>query len=175
MKTLATVAATLIGVVIAGGVVYGGYRLLQQPPEQAKVVAVKPIIKHWTTPKQECHQVAVQTRQPAADNNQLVGTALGAIAGGVLGHQVGGGHGKDAATAVGAIAGAYAGRKTQQHLQSNNTRTTYQQRCNTVKQPHSKQDGYKVTYEYQGTRTSVHMDNRPGATLPVENGKVVTQ
>lgn len=173
MKTLATVAATLVGVAVAGGIAYAGYSFTQAP-EYAQVVAIKPVIKHWTTPKQVCHQVAVQTRQPTtADGNQLIGTALGAIAGGVLGHQVGGGHGQDVATVVGAMAGAYAGRRTEQHLKSNNTQTTYQQRCTSVDQPHSKQDGYKVTYEYQGTRQSVHMAHKPGARLAVENGKVV--
>ena len=40
-----------------------------------------------------------------------VGTIVGAVAGGVLGHQVGGGHGKDIATVVGAVGGAYTGNQ----------------------------------------------------------------
>ena len=43
--------------------------------------------------------------------NSVVGTVLGGAAGGVLGHQIGGGKGKDVATAVGAVGGAYAGHE----------------------------------------------------------------
>lgn len=43
--------------------------------------------------------------------NSVVGTVLGGAAGGVVGHQIGGGHGKDIATAVGAAGGAYAGHE----------------------------------------------------------------
>jgi hypothetical protein len=50
------------------------------------------------------------------------GGALGMIAGGVagalLGHQVGGGHGKDLATIAGAAGGAYAGRKIEENARS---------------------------------------------------------
>lgn len=48
--------------------------------------------------------------QPKASG---VGAVGGAILGGVLGHQFGGGHGKDAMTAVGAIGGALAGNEVE--------------------------------------------------------------
>lgn len=40
-----------------------------------------------------------------------VGTGLGAVVGGVLGHQVGGGNGKKLATVAGALIGGYAGNE----------------------------------------------------------------
>lgn len=40
-----------------------------------------------------------------------VGTGLGAVVGGVLGHQVGGGNGKKLATVAGALLGGYAGNE----------------------------------------------------------------
>ena len=43
-----------------------------------------------------------------------LGMVLGGIAGGVLGHQVGSGRGKDLATVAGAVGGAYAGHQMQQ-------------------------------------------------------------
>ncbi len=51
--------------------------------------------------------------------------------GGLLGNQVGGGRGKKVATVAGAVGGGYAGNKTQEHLQQNNTYTTTERRCNT--------------------------------------------
>src|SRR5690606_23790951 len=41
------------------------------------------------------------------------GAILGAVVGGVLGHQVGGGSGKDAATAVGVVGGALIGNEVE--------------------------------------------------------------
>ena len=49
------------------------------------------------------------------------GAIVGGLAGGVLGHQVGGGRGKDAATVVGAVLGAIAG----DHLGNRNAPAQY--------------------------------------------------
>lgn len=49
------------------------------------------------------------------------GAVLGAIAGGVIGHQFGGGKGKDVATAAGAIAGGYGGHQAEKQIRA----TTY--------------------------------------------------
>lgn len=42
-------------------------------------------------------------------NGAALGTVIGAIAGGLIGHQVGGGRGKTAATVAGAVGGGFAG------------------------------------------------------------------
>jgi outer membrane lipoprotein SlyB len=47
-----------------------------------------------------------------------VGMIGGAVVGGLLGHQVGGGTGKTLATVGGAAAGAYAGNEVQKHVDS---------------------------------------------------------
>ena len=47
-----------------------------------------------------------------------MGTVAGAIVGGVAGHQVGGGSGKDLATVAGAIGGAFAGREVEARSKS---------------------------------------------------------
>lgn len=43
------------------------------------------------------------------NNGAALGTVIGAIAGGLIGHQVGGGRGKTAATVAGAVGGGFAG------------------------------------------------------------------
>jgi outer membrane lipoprotein SlyB len=47
-----------------------------------------------------------------------IGVIAGGVAGAVLGHQVGGGHGKDLATIAGAAGGAYAGHKIEENVRS---------------------------------------------------------
>lgn len=56
----------------------------------------------------------VQSIALAPQNNtgdSGAGTLAGAVIGGILGHQIGGGNGNTAATVLGAVGGAYAGRK----------------------------------------------------------------
>jgi outer membrane lipoprotein SlyB len=46
----------------------------------------------------------------------IAGTVVGALVGGVVGNQFGGGHGRDAATVIGALGGAYAGNQIGQRM-----------------------------------------------------------
>jgi outer membrane lipoprotein SlyB len=58
----------------------------------------------------------VESRQPYHADREApsaMGAVLGGIAGGVIGHQFGGGRGKDVATVAGALGGAYAGHQIQ--------------------------------------------------------------
>jgi outer membrane lipoprotein SlyB len=59
----------------------------------------------------DCGTVVSVTPVTVQGKASGVGAVGGAILGGVLGHQFGGGHGKDAMTAVGAIGGALAGNQ----------------------------------------------------------------
>ncbi|MDQ0142446.1 glycine zipper 2TM domain-containing protein [Cupriavidus necator] len=54
----------------------------------------------------------------------LLGTVIGGAAGGLLGHQVGGGRGQTAATIGGAVVGAVAGNQIEKRAGSN-TQTVY--------------------------------------------------
>ncbi|HEY0198756.1 MAG TPA: glycine zipper 2TM domain-containing protein [Rhodanobacter sp.] len=80
--------------------------------------------------RQVCHDVRVQDR--AKDNHQIAGTAVGAVAGGLLGHQIGGGKGKTLATVGGAVAGGYAGNRVQKNHQDNNAGYHIERRCHDV-------------------------------------------
>jgi len=74
----------------------------------------------------------VEVRDQPKDQHRIAGTAIGAVAGGLLGHQVGGGKGKTLATVGGAVAGGYAGNKIQQNHQENNGNTHIERRCRQV-------------------------------------------
>ncbi|MFK2902803.1 glycine zipper 2TM domain-containing protein [Dyella ginsengisoli] len=80
------------------------------------------------------HQVCedVRVANTAKDQHQIAGTAIGAVAGGLLGHQVGGGKGKTLATIGGAVAGGYAGKKVQEHHQEKDAGTHIERRCHWV-------------------------------------------
>lgn len=66
----------------------------------------------------ECGKVvAVRVVDQKGESTPL-GMIAGGVAGAVLGHQVGGGRGKDVATIAGAAGGAYAGHKVEEHMRS---------------------------------------------------------
>ena len=99
---------------------------------------------------------------------------LGAVAGGVIGHQFGGGRGKDVATVVGALGGGYAGNQVQGAMQDNDTYTTTQQRCKTVYDKSEKMLGYDVTYKIGDQQGKIRMDKDPGTQIPLDgNGQLI--
>ncbi|WP_150629299.1 glycine zipper 2TM domain-containing protein, partial [Pseudomonas fluorescens] len=103
-----------------------------------------------------------------------VGSVIGAVAGGLLGNQVGGGNGKKIATVAGAVGGGYAGNKVQEGMQERDTYTTTQTRCNTVNDISSKVIGYDVRYSLNGKEGKVRMDHEPGNEIAVDKeGKLI--
>lgn len=103
-----------IGVAAALGVAaVASLNVFERGPQYAQVVSATPIKETVKTPRQECRNVTVTHRRPVQDENRITGSVLGAVAGGVIGHQFGGGRGKDVATVVGALGGGYAGNQIQ--------------------------------------------------------------
>ena len=75
-----------------------------------------------------CRNVRVAHKE-SSDTHRIAGTAIGAVAGGLVGNQVGGGKGKTLATVAGAVGGGYAGNKIQQNNQRKHTYYTTERRC----------------------------------------------
>jgi uncharacterized protein YcfJ len=98
---------------------------------------------------------------------------VGAVVGGLLGNQIGGGNGKKIATVAGAVGGGYAGNQVQGRMQANDTYSTTETRCSTVTDPHQKIIGYEVKYDLDGTVGQVRMDRDPGQKIPVHDGRLV--
>ncbi|MGZ8901637.1 MAG: glycine zipper 2TM domain-containing protein [Limisphaerales bacterium] len=67
---------------------------------------------------QSCGTVESVREVAIAGTSNGVGAAGGAVVGGLLGNQVGGGHGKEAMTVVGAIGGALAGNHIEKRVKS---------------------------------------------------------
>jgi uncharacterized protein YcfJ len=167
----------LVGAVLgAVGVTAGGavatYNIVNAP-QYAEVLAVKPVMQTIKTPREVCKDVAVTRQAPVKDQHKIAGTAIGAVVGGLLGNQVGGGNGKKLATVAGAVGGGYAGNKVQGSMQANDTVTTTETRCSTVTDTSEKLVGYDVKYELDGKVSQVRMANDPGRQIPVKDGQLV--
>ena len=138
--------------------------------QYAKVVSVDPVRKTINTPKQVCHDETVTHTEEPKDKHQIAGTAIGAVLGGVLGHQVGGGKGKTLATVAGAVGGGYAGKRIEESRQQAKVTSSVERRCSTVNSSVTKIVGYDVRYEYKGVTRTVRMDHDPGDRVKVQEG-----
>ena len=167
------VIGSVFGAVVAtaGGAVAGYHAITAS--RGAEVVSVKALNKTIKTPRQECHDEQVTHTKPVKDHERLVGTGLGAVVGGLLGNQIGGGNGRALATVVGAVAGGYGGNKIQEKVQQGNTYTTTEQRCTTVYDIREVPVGYDVVYVLEGNHHHVRMDHDPGKRIPVKDGQIV--
>jgi len=161
-----------IAMVVLGAGAVTGYKTLTKPAF-ADVVAVKEIHETVVTPQEKCEDVQVQQQAPVKDEHRIAGTAIGAVAGGLLGSTVGGGKGKSVATVAGAAAGGYAGNRVQKNMQDKDVVTTTEHRCRTVQEKSQKLVGYDVNYRLDGKDGTVRTSFKPGATLPVKDGRVV--
>jgi uncharacterized protein YcfJ len=165
------IGGTAMVVVSAGAVT--GYKTLTKP-KFADVVSVREVTETVVTPREECHDIHVTKQAPTSDPNRVTGTVVGGVAGGLLGSAIGSGTGRTVATIAGAAGGAYVGNQVQKNQQQKNTVTTTEQRCKTVNDTSQKLVGYDVTYRLEGKEGSVRTSFKPGATLPVKDGQVVT-
>ena len=77
-----------------------------------------------------CKNVEVQ--RSSKDSNRILGTATGAVVGGLLGNQVGKGNGKKVETVGGAVAGGMIGRKEQGNAQEKKGYRVVERQCERV-------------------------------------------
>lgn len=143
----------------------------------AQVLGVEPLSETTTstTPRQVCHDVAVQYQAPTRDPNRITGTTIGAVVGGALGNQVGGGDGRKLATVGGAVGGAFAGRAIQGRQQANNVETAMERECRTVQDTaqSTRVVAYSVTYRNpDGTTGSMRTGSEPGERIKLGTEQV---
>ena len=141
--------------------------------DTARVRNVAPQYENVSVPRNECTNQWVTEQQPAVSSRNYGGLAIGGVAGALLGNQVGGGRGREAATAVGAVVGALTG----EHFANQNGWGGYPQaapqpqrqvqNCRTVNDVQTRLTGYRVDYEYRGQVYSTVTRENPGRTLPI--------
>lgn len=162
-----------VAMVVLGAGAVTGYKTITKP-KFAEVVTAKEVFETVVTPREHCEDVQVKRTAPVKDEHRVAGTAIGAVAGGLLGSTIGGGTGRKVATVAGAAAGGYAGNQVQKGMQERDVTVTTERRCKTTSEKSQKLVGYNVTYRLEGKEGQVRMSFKPGPTLPVKDGQVVT-
>lgn len=138
------------------------YEYRRRPNERTFEVPVNYTRAVMGPPTQRCW--VERQAVPTASSGNAGGAIAGAVIGGILGHQVGGGSGRDAATAVGAIAGAAVGSQVGGGG-SQAYATQDVQRCTSgVSGPPAY---YDVQYTFRGVTHHAQMSSPPGATILV--------
>ncbi len=155
----------------------------------ADVVDVEPIVKHRVVSRQrevcedrdryarryhDQHHEFDEPRYPD-HGPSLARTVFGGLIGGLIGHQFGGGHGKQALTILGALAGSSIAKDSARRNHNYRSYRYAQDRyrrgveCWTVNDEDivKSHDGYRVTYTYQGRRFVKHMNTYPDDQIRV--------
>ena len=153
--------------------------------DRARVVDVAPIVERIPVSREQCWNDRVrgyeERRVTRSDTGAAIGpgTVLGAIVGGVAGHQVGSGRGNDAATAAGAVIGGLIGNQVdrdQGRVGPGGPRVTEVERvpverdverCRVVQEVREARVGYDVRYVYNGREFRTRLDRDPGRFLRI--------
>ncbi len=130
---------------------------------EANVTSVRAIVG---PPEQRCWLEKEQVAEDRSNANVPAAIA-GALIGGILGHQVGGGRGQDIATLGGAVAGAAVGSNLGRDNGKPQGQTREVQRCTTTPN-RAKPDYWDVTYDFRGQEHRVQLTRPPGRTVTVD-------
>ena len=131
-----------------------GERLFEAQVTWARAVVGAPTERCWVERRQ-----AAQER----DGPNIGRAILGGLLGGVIGHQIGGGSGRDLATAGGAVAGALLGGNSGRERRDQPARDA--RRC--TSQPSTEPSCWDVGYTFRGVQHQVQMSHEPGSTVSV--------
>ena len=126
-----------------------------------QVVSTTPVMQKIAVPRQVCttEQVAVPPPKTGA------GAAIGAIAGGIVGHAVGGRGDRGATTVLGAVGGAVIGDRIEG---SQAAQVQDMQRCSTQTVYEDRTVAYDVVYEYAGKEYRAQLPYDPGPTVELQ-------
>jgi uncharacterized protein YcfJ len=128
---------------------------------EAKVLSARAVM---TAGGQRCWIEREDVPPPRSGAN-VPGALAGAVIGGILGHQIGGGSGRDLATVGGVVAGAAIGSQVGQSSPTGPT-TQDVQRCSPAG-GRDQIDYWDVTYEFRGVFHRVQLTDRPGSSVTV--------
>ena len=131
-----------------------------QAQEVGNVLSRTAVYQQVAVPRQICSQTPVAVQNPSSGGGAL----MGAIAGGALGHQIGGGTGQALATMAGLIGGAMVGDR----IENPGSQIQNQTSCTTQGVYENRLVGYNVVYEYAGKQYTVQLPQDPGPTLQLQ-------
>jgi uncharacterized protein YcfJ len=126
---------------------------------EAKVSSVRAVMG---PPETRCWSEPEQVRQEDREAN-VPRALLGAVIGGILGHQIGGGTGRDVATVGGAVAGGVLGGRSgrDSHVETRDV-----QHCATTAAT-GRPAYWDVSYRFRGQDHRIQMTKPPGETVSV--------
>ncbi|MDX1460206.1 MAG: glycine zipper 2TM domain-containing protein [Xanthomonadales bacterium] len=135
----------------------------------AEVIEAEPVTRIVRKPVHEevCWQEEVYREAPRRHSSAA--PIWGAILGGVIGNQFGGGSGRDAMTVAGAALGGAIAADRQREKHPRRIYATLEDRCgtNTNWEETRQVIGWDVVYEYQGETYLARMAERPGDQIRV--------
>ena len=136
--------------------------------EYARVVSTTPIYQdvRIDNPRQECSTERVVYNEGYQPNPGAM--LLGAVLGGVVGHQFGGGRGNAVATGAGAVIGANMAARNSGYY--GGERVVDRPVCRTVDEYRVEQrvQGYDVAYRYNGRTYHTRTSYDPGSEIAVQ-------
>jgi uncharacterized protein YcfJ len=128
--------------------------------EIGQVVSRTPVYQQAAVPRQTC----TQSPAVAPTQNSGGGALIGAIAGGLIGSQLGGRDSKGLTAMAGVIGGAMLGDKAESQGNAPQPTTT----CTTQTVYENRLVGYNVVYEYAGKQYNVQLPQDPGPTISLQ-------
>lgn len=158
------------------GYYYAPVRVVRAPVEEyryARVVDVDPIVHRVaiSAPQRDCWYEDREIYPPRGIDQQTAApTIVGAIIGGVIGHQFGSGHARNVGTVAGAVLGASIGHDAA--VRSGESQVRSVQRCSVRDYPQYEErvDSYRVTYVYCGREYTTVMPYDPGDRVQLRVG-----
>lgn len=130
-----------------------------QAQEVGQVISRTAVYQQAAAPRQTCTQTPVMAPTPSSGG----GAIIGALAGGLIGSQLGGRDSKGLTAMAGVIGGALLGDKAES--QSNAPQSTT---CSTQTVYENRLVGYNVVYEYAGKQYNVQLPQDPGPTISLQ-------
>jgi len=133
---------------------------LAQAQEVGQVISRTAVYQQVAVPRQTCSQTPVAVQNPTSG----AGALMGAIAGGAVGSQIGGGTGQALATMAGVVGGSILGDR----IENPGTQIQNQTTCTTQNFMENRLVGYNVVYEYAGKQHTVQLPQDPGPTIQLQ-------
>lgn len=131
-----------------------------QAQEVGQVISRTAVYQQAAVPRQSC----TQSPAVAPAQNSGGGAIIGAIAGGLIGSQLGGRDSKGITAMAGVIGGAMLGDKAESQGNAPLPTTT----CTTQTVYENRLIGYNVVYEYAGKQYNVQLPQDPGPTISLQ-------
>ncbi len=161
-----TAMAAALGIALAAPAAFGQWYAPSEPyygrwddrrANEARVIETRPL---HVGAREECYNPRTGMFEERRDSRTRIGkgAAIGAVAGGVLGHQVDQGGGTAAGAVLGGLLGHHLERRSdrQDDLDDSNCRMI---------SAYSGPQAYEVRYEYRGQEYITRLDHDPGSTL----------